>query len=42
MPKFLVFAFDLYYPAGGWDDLVGAFDSLDDAKVAAEKAKKKP
>lgn len=29
----LLFAGDGYYPAGGWDDYVGTFDTIDDAKA---------
>lgn len=35
---FLVFAFDNYYPAGGCGDLVGAFDTLEQARRALLKA----
>lgn len=34
MKKYLLFASDRYYPSGGVDDLIGDFDSVDDAKVA--------
>jgi hypothetical protein len=27
MPKFILFAYDKYYPTGGWDDFAGAYDS---------------
>lgn len=32
--KYLLFAGVAYYPSGGWDDFVGAFDSIDEAKKA--------
>jgi hypothetical protein len=35
MKRYLVFAWDDYYPAGGWGDFVGAFDDLDAAKACA-------
>ena len=35
MKKYLVFSGDNYYPAGGWADFDGAFDDLEEAKLAA-------
>ena len=32
---YLVFAGDHYYPSGGWDDLVGIYNALDEAQAAA-------
>jgi hypothetical protein len=32
MKKYVVFAYDEYYPGGGMTDLVGSFDDLDEAK----------
>lgn len=32
MKRYLVFAFDNYYPSGGWSDMRGAFDDLQDAR----------
>lgn len=29
MKRFLLFAFDTYYPSGGWSDFVGAFDTIE-------------
>lgn len=29
--KYLLFAFEDYYPCGGWEDFQGKFESLDDA-----------
>lgn len=34
--RFLVFAYDHYYPCGGWTDFKSAHDSLEEAKVAAD------
>lgn len=34
--KYLLFAGDTYYPSGGWDDFVGAFDSIDAAKAGVD------
>lgn len=31
MKRFLLFVFDSYYPAGGWNDFAGSFDSQYDA-----------
>jgi hypothetical protein len=36
MKRYLVFAYDQYYPAGGWGDFQAAFDSLDEAKSCAD------
>ncbi len=30
--RFLLFAFDQYYPHGGWSDFEGSFDTLGEAK----------
>lgn len=32
MKKYIVFGYDQYYPAGGLGDVVGSFDTLDEAK----------
>jgi len=32
---FALFAGDTYYPTGGWDDLVGVYETLREAEVAA-------
>jgi hypothetical protein len=34
MKNFLLFAGHHYYPAGGWDDFIDSFDSLEEAKAA--------
>jgi hypothetical protein len=36
--RFILFTFDMYYPAGGMDDCRGSYDTLD----AALKASKEP
>lgn len=36
MGRFLAFAFDNYYPGGGWHDFAGAFETVEAAKSAAE------
>jgi len=33
MKRYLLFAFDHYYPAGGWSDFRGSFSSLRYAKA---------
>jgi len=33
MKRFLVFGYDIYYPAGGLDDLRGAYDTLEEATL---------
>lgn len=35
MKRFLVFRGYDYYPAGGWNDFKGAFDSIEEAHDAA-------
>lgn len=35
MKRYLLFAGDRYYPAGGWQDFKGSFDSLTEAILAA-------
>ena len=35
MKRYIVFAGDTYYPCGGIEDYVGAFDSLEEAKDKA-------
>ena len=37
MKRFLVFSGYDYYPCGGWDDFLGAFDSIEEARAAAAK-----
>lgn len=34
MKRFLVFAFDVYYPSGGWHDFVSAHDTIEEAMQA--------
>jgi len=31
--RFIVFAYDTYYPGGGLSDVVGSFDTVDEAKT---------
>jgi hypothetical protein len=33
MKRYFLFVFASYYPAGGWDDFVESFDSIDEAKT---------
>ncbi len=33
--RFILFAFGRYYPAGGWSDLVGIYDHVENAYAAA-------
>jgi len=37
MKRYLLFAGSLYYPSGGWDDLVESFDTVDEC-IAQAKA----
>ena len=38
--RYILFAGEAYYPAGGWDDYIASFETLEEAK-AAEKEKMK-
>jgi len=40
MKRYLVFAYSLYYPYGGWNDFVGSFDKMIDAIEAGKKQDK--
>jgi hypothetical protein len=33
MKRFLVFAYDYYYPAGGMNDFVGSYDTMEEAQA---------
>ncbi len=33
MKRYLAFVMDHYYPAGGWNDLKGSYDTLEQAKA---------
>jgi hypothetical protein len=35
--RYLVFTFVEFYPGGGWDDLAGTFDTIEQARAEAEK-----
>ena len=37
MKRFLLFAGEEYYPSGGWYDFRGAFDTVEEAKLAVFK-----
>lgn len=37
MKRFLLFAFDTYYPNGGWDDFKGSFDTVEEATTQGAK-----
>lgn len=37
MKRYLAFCFQLYYPYGGWDDYIGDFDTIEEAKTALRK-----
>ena len=34
MRRYVAFAFDVYYPMGGWSDIVGTFDTIEEATEA--------
>lgn len=33
MKRYAVFAYDSYYPAGGWEDLIGQAETLEEARA---------
>lgn len=35
--RYFVFAYDTYYPLGGWNDFKGAFDTLEEARKIAQQ-----
>jgi len=37
LKRYLVFAYDNYYPAGGWGDFMGSFDTIEEAITKLEK-----
>lgn len=39
MKRYALFEGMLYYPAGGWDDLTGTYDSLEEAQANRDKYK---
>lgn len=36
LKRYLLFAGSQYYPSGGWDDLKGSFDTLEEAVAAGD------
>ena len=30
--RYLVFGYDAYYPMGGWNDFIGVYETLEEAK----------
>lgn len=34
MKQYLLFAFDDYYPGGGWTDFIGSYETLEEAMNA--------
>jgi hypothetical protein len=36
--RFMVFAFNCYYPSGGWRDFISAHENIEDARKVAERA----
>lgn len=37
MKRYAAFAFPRFYPAGGFQDFIGAYDTMDAAKAAIER-----
>ncbi|MBZ5616208.1 MAG: hypothetical protein LAO23_19545 [Acidobacteriia bacterium] len=40
MKRFLLFRGYTYYPAGGWDDFYGHYDTEEEAQAAEKNARK--
>lgn len=40
MKKFILFCWSTYYPKGGLNDLVGSFDTTEEAEVFAKQNKR--
>ncbi len=38
MKRYLLFAFNEYYPGGGWNDFQGSFGTLEEVRAALPKA----
>jgi hypothetical protein len=38
MKRYTVFAGSFYYPAGGWHDFKGSYDTIDEARSSVVKA----
>ena len=36
LKRYLVFAGESYYPLGGWDDLIGQYDTIEEARMATK------
>ena len=41
MKRFLIFAYDSYYPTGGWGDFDSDHDTLEEAREVAKVLKKR-
>lgn len=41
MKRFLLFAGPNYYPSGGWEDFIGAFDTQQEAQAEYDTRSKK-
>lgn len=39
LKRYLLFAGWVYYPGGGWEDFIGSFDTVEEAKAAIEGSK---
>jgi hypothetical protein len=37
LKRYIVFAYEAYYPGGGWSDYKGSYDSCDEAFREADK-----
>lgn len=40
MIKYVVFAGEFFYPAGGWEDMVGVFITIEDARKLVSQNKR--
>ena len=37
MKRYLLFCMESYYPNGGWDDFVGSYDTVEEARTDARR-----
>lgn len=37
MKRYALFTFSEYYPAGGWEDFKGSFDSIEEARTEGKR-----
>lgn len=38
MKRYAMFAYDVYYPSGGWGDFKGSYDTIEEAETAGKNS----